>query len=141
MKKFLGRVFKIKEWSDWERSKSSFEYVKEIFKKLFTVAEYDPEVNKFESVAKRYDLSEQKMKEQAQIFKSLSLIFFMIACVIIALTCYQFFSGNFLVGIVTLCISLVAGVLSFRFHFYLTLIKYKRLDCSIRDWFELNFKK
>jgi intracellular multiplication protein IcmV len=141
MKKFLGRIFRIKEWSDWDRGKSSLLYVKELFKKLFTVAEFDPELNKFDTVAKRYHLTEEKIKQQSQIFKSLSLIFFVIACVIIGVFCYYLYHGHFLASIVTLCISMIAWVLSFRFHFYLTLIRHKRLDCTIRDWFELNFKK
>ena len=141
MKKFLGRIFKIKEWSDWDRSKSNFEYLQTLFKRLFTVAEYKFEPNKFEAVSKRYDLTEDKLKEQAKIFKYLSLIFFVVACAIIGVSCYHFYMTHYAVGLVTLCISLIACVLSFRFHFYLTLIKYKRLDCSIRDWFELNFKK
>lgn len=141
MKNFLGRIFKIKEWSDWERGKSNVQYMKELFKKLFTVTEYDAKVNQFESVAKRYELTEEKMKEQSRIFKFLSLVFFVIACVIIGASCYYLYLGHYLVALVTFCISMIAWVLSFRFHFFLTLIKYKRLDCTIRDWFELNFKK
>ena len=141
MKKFLGRIFKIKEWSDWNRSKSNLEYLQNLFKRLFTVAEYDAESNKFEAVSKRYDLSEEKLHDQAKIFKCRSVIFFVLACVIIGTSCYHFYNAHYFVGVVTLSISMIACVLSFRFHFYLTLIKYKRLDCSIRDWFELNFKK
>jgi intracellular multiplication protein IcmV len=141
MKKFLGRVFKVKEWADWERNKSNFEYVKDLFEKLFMIQKVDSDVNNFTSVVKRYNLNEEKMNQQQQIFKFLWMIFFVIACVIIGISCYQFFEGHLMVGSVTFCISLIAWVLSFRFHFYLTLIRYKRLDCTIRDWFELNFKK
>lgn len=141
MKKFLGRIFKIKEWSDWDRTKSNLEYLQNLFKRLFTVAEYDPESNKFDNVSKRYNLSEDKLKEQAQLFKYLTLVFFVLACAIIGTSCYYFYNGHYFVGLVTLCISMIACVLSFRFHFFLTLLRHKRLDCSIRDWFELNFKK
>jgi len=141
MKKILGRMLKVKEWADWERSKSNLEYLKDLFQKLFVIQKVDPEVNNFNAVVKRYKLDEQKIDQQQVIFKYLSMLFFVVACAIIGISFYQFYQGHLMVGCVTLCVSLIASVLSFRFHFYLTLVRHKRLDCTIRDWFELNFKK
>jgi intracellular multiplication protein IcmV len=142
MFKWVGKVFRYKEWSDWERNKTYAQYFRELFERFFTLNHLKKQKPvQFDEVVTRYHLTDEDLKVKIKFLK------LNITCFVFAFLCifsygiYQFYKANFFIALVIFCISLIAFSLSFRYHFYLTLIQNKRLNCTLRDWFTLTFKR
>ena len=139
---WVGKVFRVKEWADWERTKNFSLYFKSLFEKFFKLRNLDEKpAADFQHIAKRYHLKEDDLKKQVKFLKLYALSFFILFILIASYGVYQTFQANFFIALVIFCISLIAISLAFRYHFYLTLIRHRRLNCSIGDWFTLTFKR
>jgi len=142
MFKWVGKVFRYKEWADWDRSKSFILYFKELFERFFTLKHLEKQKPvQFDEVVKRYQLNDEDIKEKIKFLKFNFICYICAFFAIFSYGVYQFSKANFFVSLVIFCISLIAFSLSFRYHFYLTLIQNKRLNCTLRDWFTLTFKR
>lgn len=132
---WVKKIIRIREWSDYDRSKGIFAYVKSLFLNLFTLKDWDENPPKdFLEVVNYYHLDQKELKNRALIFKRLSLTFLLLFLVICAYALYMFYQGFFFVSAVVVCMSLIALCLAFRYHFYLTVLQNKRLDFSFKDW-------
>jgi intracellular multiplication protein IcmV len=139
---WVGKVFRFKDWADWERSKSFIAYFKELFERFFTLKKLDKQKPaQFKEVVERYHLSDEDLNEKVKFLK-LNIACFLSAFLgIFSYGLFHLYKANFFISLVVFCISLIAFSLTFRYHFYLTLIQNKRLNCTIKDWFKLTFKR
>jgi len=142
MLKWVGKVFKYKEWSDWDRNLSSFGYLSQLFSKFFRIDNFrKSKARDFEVLVKRYKLDNEQLNKNAKALLMLSYFCLVLAFLMITYAIYHFIIENLLPAVIAFSISLLMFTLAFRYHFYYTLIKYQRLNCNIKDWFILNFKK
>jgi intracellular multiplication protein IcmV len=142
MFKWVKNVVKVKEWSDWNRSKSFALYLKELFTNLLEVKNIEEVPPKpFVEVVDQYQLKDADLLQQAKVFRSLFHIFLTVFLLIFMYAFFKLISGYWMIGLVILCISLIAFSLAFRYHFYLTSLENKRLNLTIHDWFTLTFKR
>ncbi len=139
---WVKKVIRVREWSDYDRSKGFLEYVKSLFTNLFSLRNWDEHPPKeFSKVVEQYHLQKDDLNKRALIFKRLSLIFLMLFLAICGYAGYMFYLGSPFIGFVVICMSLIALCLAFRYHFYLTLLQHKRLNLTLRDWVELVFQR
>ncbi len=47
MKNFLGKVFKVKEWSDWNRNLNAFNYIKDAINKFLSFENFKADKAKY----------------------------------------------------------------------------------------------
>lgn len=138
--KFLSRIFRFKDWADWERNKSVFQFLKQMATSVLNIDQFAPNKAKnFDTVSKRYKLDDKELSLQAKSLFFLSMVLLAFCVSMWAYAFYHFYQDRWLVGLVVLCVSSIPLSLAFRYHFYYTLIKYKRLNCTIKDWVTLNF--
>jgi intracellular multiplication protein IcmV len=140
VKKLFSKIFRVKEWADWNRNLTIFEYLKAVALRLF-VPRGRAQAKKFETVVKHYQLDDIALNQQAQALKYLSLLFIILALLMDTYAIYLLIQDRYFQALVVFCVSCIAYALGFRYHFFYTLIKFKRLDCSLKDWYQLNFKK
>ena len=102
---------------------------------FFVVAPVD-KVVPFESVKKKFKLTNDVLDTQYHhlIFMGRFLLF--LGVLIVLYMVYQMIYGSWLVVVVTLVIEGLAMVLSFRYYFWAFLIKQHRLDCTITEWWQ-----
>jgi intracellular multiplication protein IcmV len=142
MKNFLGKIFKFKEWSDWNRNKSTFSYIKESINKFLSFENFKADKAKnFQTMLTKYNVTDEQLIQQLKVFKILSLLFILFSFSLWTYIGFQIYKGDYAISFVILCISFIPVALAFRYHFYYTLIKSRRLDCSLKDWVNLNIKK
>lgn len=139
---WVKKIIRVKDWSDYDRSKNYFEYVKSIFKNLFTLRDLDKNPPKeFSDVLREHHLDQDELKKNALIFKRLSFLYLLLFMAICSYAFYMFYQGAYFVGFVVICMSLIALCLAFRYHFYFTLIQHQRLNFTLKDWASLIFKR
>ncbi|NBX84310.1 MAG: hypothetical protein EBQ95_01715 [Gammaproteobacteria bacterium] len=142
MIKFVKKIFRIKEWSDWNRTVSYFNYIKNLSTRLFIDPFNAPKKTKdFNLVVKKYNLDDEKLEKESQSLRLLSYILFGLTLMIFFYGIYMLFVTNHMIGGVILCVSLVGFSLAFRYHFYYTAIKQKRLNLTIQEWMSYILKK
>ncbi len=142
MYKWVGKIFKYKEWSDWDRNLSSFKYLSQLLANFFRIKDFHTsKARDFNVILKRYKLDNEKLNENKKSLLMLSIFCLVLAFLMISYAIYNSIMGNLFSAVISFSISLLIFSFAFRYHFYYTLIKYKRLNCNIKDWFILNFKK
>jgi|LauGreDrversion4_2_1035121.scaffolds.fasta_scaffold131062_1 intracellular multiplication protein IcmV len=140
MKKFLGKVFKVREWSDWDRNMSGLEYIKIFINNFLNSGQVQPvKAKDFEKVTKKYNLDEKKLSQQSNGLLGWCVFFILFYLICLGFVIFNFVNGNLKTVGIGFCISLIPLSLAFRYHFYYTAIKFKRLDCTIKDWIKLTF--
>jgi intracellular multiplication protein IcmV len=142
MKNFLGKIFKIKEWADWNRNVTAFQYIKDSINRFFGFENFKADKAKnFQAMLKRYNLTDEQLQIQSKSFLVIAIIFLLFSITLWIYIVFQFLKGDYAISFVILCISFIPAALAFRYHFYYTLIKNRRLDCTLKDWVSLNIKK
>jgi hypothetical protein len=142
MIKFIKSIFRIKEWADWNRTLASYHYIQNLAYRLFIEPFNAPKKTKdFHLVVKKYHLDDAKLEKESQALRMLSYILLGLTFLIFIYGVYTLLVANHLIGGVILCVSLVGFSLSFRYHFYYTAIKQKRLNLTIQEWMSYILKK
>lgn len=142
MFKWVGRIVKYKEWSDLDRNINSLKYLKKIVNSFLRLEDFDTnKARDFNILVKRYKLGDEKLNQNGKSLLLLSGLCLLLAFLMMGYAVHSFIMERLSPTVISFCIALVMCTLSFRYHFYYTLIKYKRLNCNIKDWFILNFKK
>ena len=142
MFEWLKKVVRIKDWSDLERSAGFINYLKELYTNFFKINEISAEKPKaFTEVIEKFKLSPSDLSVQEKTFKRLYQFFSLIFVTIFLYAAHKIVTGFYLVGIVTICISLIAFSLAFRYHFYLTLLNHQNLNFTFKDWLMLVLKR
>jgi intracellular multiplication protein IcmV len=140
MKNFLGKVFKVKEWSDWDRNISTINYLKLFVNNFLNRGQINSSKSKdFEKIRKKYNLDDKKLKKQSLGLLIWSIFFLLFYLVSLGYVLYNLQNGNLKAFGIGLCISMIPLSLAFRYHFYYISIKFKRLDCTLKDWVKLTF--
>ena len=142
MFKWVGRIVKYKEWSDLDRNINSFKYLKKIVNSFLRLDDFSTKkARDFNILVKRYKLDDDKLNQNGKSLLLLSGLCLLLAFLMMGYAVYSFIMERLPPTMISFCIALIMCSLAFRYHFYYTLIKYKRLNCNIKDWFILNFKK
>ncbi|MDF1683951.1 MAG: type IVB secretion system protein IcmV [Legionellaceae bacterium] len=130
----FNRIFKFKYWSDADRVKSFFDYIKDLFQRLFVIQPKEAKES-FEKVQARLNLTdEQLVSKQRSLFR-LSMLMCVFALSMLGYTVYQFFNGYFFAIVLSFIVSLLALSFAFRYHFWYFQIREHKLGCSVRAWF------
>lgn len=81
------------------------------------------------------DLNPEEITESAKLYKKLLGLFLLLDCIGIVYLILGLIKHDWMLSLLILFFILVCGALSFRFHFYLTVIKEKNLNLSLSAYF------
>jgi len=132
------RIFRIRFWSDSDRTKSFYQYILAMFNRLFSLRP-KPVSESFEQAAKRLNLSDESLLKKQQALLRLSILMGVMGTGIFYYSIYQWFHGTIEAVLLSLMVSSLAWIFAFRYHFWYFQIKQKKLGCSLRDWFNDGF--
>jgi intracellular multiplication protein IcmV len=139
MIKFLGKVFRFKDWADWRRNKSYSLYLKDLAYHFLRLDQFKADqARNFDAMVKRYKLTDEQLSKQAKALIILSFFFLICSVLLWGYIFFHISRGNYPICLVIFCFSLIPLAMAFRYHFYYTLIKNKRLDYTIKDWMKFN---
>lgn len=134
----IGKVFRkvinIRYWSDYDRTKAGFLYLKQGFQKLF-VPQKAQRADDFEEAVKKMNLTELDLSSRMNSLWRLSILMVVVASLIFVFAVYHLFSGHFSAALLSLVVMSIALVLAFRYHFWYFQIKQRKLGCTIKEWF------
>ncbi len=132
---YFRRMFDLRRWSDWDRTKINGRYLWQSVKKYF-VPQDSKKNESFESAKVRMNLSEPDLllREKALLRLCLWMCFLAFCLMIYALfNLYQFHLRSFFASFMLVGLALT---LAFRYHFWYFQIKARKLGCSIREWYQ-----
>jgi hypothetical protein len=142
MIKFVKSIFRIKEWADWHRTVASYHYIQNLSYRILIDPFNEPKKSKdFKLVAKKYHLDDEKLEKESKALRMLSFLLLGLTILIFIYGVFMLFFASQMIGGVILCVSLVGFSLAFRYHFYYTSIKQKRLNLTIKEWMSYILKK
>lgn len=134
----FGRIFKLREWLDFERIRGFFLYFFEGAKQLVPPEKNTKEAE-FSDVVKKMGLREEALEKQGRALLWWSRLLFIVALGIFGVAIYHGSVGHVIACIWSLLLMLIALTLSFRYHFLSFQIKERKLGVSLSDWFRRGF--
>lgn|SRR3990167_2507406 len=138
-RKLFHGIFRIREWTDYDRMKSSSSYIANGIRRFFILQKLNrdsTDKESFEGAMKHYNLDESRIcKQQKALFK-LSILMLGLAGCFFMYGVYCIFYASWRAVITDFAITILVLILAFRYHFWYFQIKERRLGCSIKQWFQ-----
>ncbi len=93
-------------------------------------------VETFEEALQRLNITEQELEQRRKEFTRLMITYILIAIAVFAYGVYVVSMHKNIAGFI-MCFAITIYTLThaFRYHFWIYQIKYRKLGCSLRDWF------
>ena len=135
------RIFNVRTWFDWERTKSFSAFVGNGFKRVFMSEVEEAKESKnaltesFNAAKKQFNLTDADLLARQRSLLFLTALMATIALLIFGYAIYHFFYGTILAGMISLVVMLIAVALAFRYHFWYFQIKNHKLGCTLKEWF------
>lgn len=140
--KIIQSVFKIRQWFDWDRTKSFLLFGQNAAKDVFSVKNAKKKerdkllVESFESARTKLNLSHAELLKQQRALLCWSLLMCAVTLAVFLYSIYHFYLGNIRAGFCSFIIMLLSAVLAFRYHFWYYQIKNHKLGCTVQEWFK-----
>lgn len=134
IKRFIAPVTDYKTGTDIEQHKKTASSLHSMIQRFFVV-DKGRHVEDFDSAMQRLNLSEQDILERKQALLRLSIMMLVITIGVFIYFCYHLGSGHLLGAMVSLVLTLLCAVLTFRHHFWYFQIKQRKLGCTLKEWF------
>ncbi|KTD33365.1 intracellular multiplication protein IcmV [Legionella nautarum] len=130
----FSRIFNVRSWIDFDRTKSFTLYLVNGFKKMF-VPQKNESGETFEEAISRLNISEKELQDRKSALYRLSLLMSVAAILIFGYAVYHMFYGTYRAVIISLVVMLIALALAFRYHFWYFQIKERKLGCTMQEWY------
>lgn len=134
-RRFVKSVFNVREWSDWDRTKSGTNWLVETINKLFVPQQQTAEEN-FDEAMVRLKINEEDLENRKKSLLNVAILMAVFAFLIFLYAVYQLIYLNIAATILSFVVMGIALVLAFRYHFWYYQLKVRKLGCSIQEWFK-----
>lgn len=104
------------------------------FKNLFVVKSSKTGAS-FEAVQEKFKLTEADLLDKQRGLFRMFILMMIFAAFIFIYCLYQLIMKNYDTALLSLVVTCIALTLAFRYHFWHYQIKFRRLNCSISEWF------
>lgn len=135
-KRLFLQIFKVRSWSDWERTHSFFLVIKTMFNHLFILESPKKSSVTFQSAMERYNLTEEQLSLQARALRRLYLLMLLALFIVFLYVGYQLVYGTYVGLLLSLVVWMIALALAFRYNYWLFIIQRRTLGVSLTDWFK-----
>ncbi len=136
IKGLFSSIFRVRVWSDWDRTQSFFVYISKMFQHLFILQKPQASSLTFEEVVTRKKLTDLQLNLQARDLHRLSLYMLLASFVVLIYVIYQCFYGTVVGILLSLIVWMIALVLAFRYSYWLFIIQTRNFSCSLSSWFK-----
>lgn len=133
--RFFKSVFDVRNWSDWDRTKSGTSWLVGTIKKFFVPQTHTVDES-FEQAKQRLKLSEKDIENQKKNLLGLSIMMAVFATGLFIYAVYLLINAHFIAFILALVVMGIALVLAFRYNFWYYQFKVRKLGCSLHEWFK-----
>jgi len=130
----FSRIFNVRAWIDFDRTKSFTFYLVNGFKKMF-VPQKNEGGETFEEAMSRLNISEKELEDKKSALYRLSLLMCAAAIGIFGYAIYHIIYGSYRAVIISLVVTMIALALAFRYHFWYFQIKERKLGCTMQEWY------
>jgi intracellular multiplication protein IcmV len=130
----FSRIFNVRSWIDFDRTKSFTLYLVNGFKRMF-VPQKNESGETFDEAMSRLNISEKELQDRKSALYRLSLLMSAAAILIFGYAIYHVLYGSYRAVIVSLVVMLIALALAFRYHFWYFQIKERKLGCTMQEWY------
>ncbi len=136
LRKLASQIVDIRvdRWVDFKGNKDTGLYFLGLARSLFK-SQPKTELEAFERVVEEKDLSDTDLAVQSEKYKTLALLFIMVAGLLLLYTIILVCFGNFMGMCISLSLTIYALSQAFRFHFWYFQIKQRKLGCSLKEWY------
>ncbi|GGI83060.1 intracellular multiplication protein IcmV [Legionella impletisoli] len=114
--------------------KSFTEYLVKGFKRIFIPNSAD-QAESFETVKTRMNLSDADLMAKQKALFRLSIMMVIVSSLILMYSLYHLFTLHIAAFFLSFVVSMLALALAFRYHYWHYLIKERKLQCSIQEWY------
>lgn len=128
------RIFTVRQWIDWERVKGFTSFLISGFKNLFVVKS-SKKAQSFDAVKAKFRLTDAELLEKQRGLFRMFILMMIFSAFIFIYCLYHLVIANYYTALLSFIVTLIALTLAFRYHFWHYQIKYRRLNCSISEWF------
>lgn len=136
---FVARIFRIREWTDWDRVRAGGHSIGDAAKALF-VLKKDDSVETFDDAQRRMKLTDDDVANRSRALLAWSMVMLILAALLLSYAMYLFIVGSLHAGLFVLVLMCLSLSMSFRYHFWYYQMTIRKLGCSFQDWFEYTFK-
>ncbi len=120
-------------WVDLDNLKATAKYFTQQTRKLFT-PQKSLQAESFDDAVMRLGLSAQDLHNQANRYKKLAILFFLIGMILLVYGVYIACFHKLSSGVLSLALSIYAMTKAMQFHFWYFQISQQKLGCSARTW-------
>lgn len=134
IKRFIAPITDYKTGTDLEQHKKTVSSLHSMISRFFVV-DQGRHTEDFESAMRRLNLSDADIKQRQSDLLRLSIMMLIITVGVFIYFCYHLGAGHLLGAMVSLVLTVLCSVLSFRHHFWYFQIKQRKLGCTFKEWF------
>ena len=131
----LQKIFKFREWTDFDRVKAFFYALLHSLKILLIPQAKKKSKHKFEEAVEQLSLTNDELLVKSRALFRWSIVMLCIAAMIFLYAVYQLALNSYLSFGVSFSLTGVALAFAFRYHFWFYQIQQRRLGCSLKEWF------
>ena len=135
----IARVFNLRRWFDWDRTKSSTLYLTNGIKK-FLIPQKHTATESFTAVQKRLDLTDSDIIKRQQGLMRLCLLMLLFSFLMFLYTIYLLYYVQFKAFLVSFVVMMLGLTMAFRYHFWYFQMKTRKLGCSFKEWYQQGFR-
>ncbi len=127
--------FNVRRWVAYDEIKDNTRGLFEIGRSMFTPEQANFNET-FEEAMQRLNITEDQLMQRRKEFMRLAFIFTFIAVAIFTYSVYiAYYHKNIMGFIMGFCITLYTLTHVFRYHFWIYQIKHRKLQCTLKEWF------
>lgn len=131
----VKRLFNVRAWLDFDRTKSWTEYLANGFRKMF-IPQKEKHEESFKQAVKRLNLDSKELHSRQQSLLYMSILMVFIALGLIVYGVILLMGAHYYATFISALIAVIALVLAFRYHFWYFQIKHQKLGCTVKEWFK-----
>lgn len=135
-------IFNVRVWvgADWVRSFWAF-ILTSARRMLVPNSQQKSERDEtFAEAQARLAISDEDLNSQGNALLRMSILLFSIGVLLFFYAIFQLVYGSLHGFILTLSLVGLAWVIAFRYHFWSFQIKYRKLGCSLREWYRYGLR-
>jgi intracellular multiplication protein IcmV len=132
-KRYVKSMFHVSRWMGTDEIRASYQNVRSIIK-IFSKVEQPECEESYEEAIARLALTEDDLLQRRVRCFQIACFYGLLTLLLFAYTLYLFSHGHPLAAFACLPLVMVMSVFFFKYHFWFTQIKHKRLGLSAKAW-------
>ena len=130
----LRRWFNVRAWCDYDRLAQGAFSLRDTIRLLF-IPRTTTKKEDFANAIEKLQFSEEDIQVRKHAFLRLTLIMSTMTLLIFCYSLYHLYEGHIRTFVMSVILSLIAAMLTFRYHFWYFQLTKKKLGCTLNEWF------